>query len=408
MQVSRRLGTLVTSLLLIAHQVAADDPSRPDPRRCPESPLMLELVTTGTDPTRIDYATLPQLSGEHGVVSLGDDEWQFRLHNYLAHHDGHFWCFWSHGPVIEDQSRQHLQFATSSDGLVWNSAEVLAPPPQKGYGYIARGLWVRDGELLALASLYEAPAFHDGDLKLVAFRWDRELRQWESAEQVFDNALNNFAPKKLASGEWMMSRRASDRSVSMLIGGLKAIDDWQVIVFSKYQLPGGSAPEEPYWWALPGGEIVGMFRDNSKSGRLLRSFSTDNGRTWSAPVRTNFPDATSKFHGLQTSRRYWVMASNTDPKQRDPLCLSVSVDGMVFRHMFRLPIPARLEGVRWVDGSRHGTTRYESVQYPHVIERDGAIFVAYSRKKQTVEVVRVHLDEVDAAIARELAANATN
>jgi len=176
----------------------------------------------------------------------------------------------------------------------------------------------------------------------VAFRWDPEQEKWNAAGQVFDNALNNFAPKKLATGEWMMSRRDSDRNVSMLIGGLKALDEWQVIPFSKYRLPDGGAPEEPYWWTLPGGEIVGMFRDNSKSGQLLRSFSVDNGRTWSQVVRTNFPDATSKFHGLQTSRGYWALASNPDPKQRDPLCLSVSRDGMVFRHMFRLPIPARL------------------------------------------------------------------
>jgi len=399
---------LITSFFAIASQLAAEDLAPPDPRQRPESPLMLDLITTGTDPSRIEYATLPRLAGQHGVVSLGDPEWQFRLHNYLAHFAGRFWCFWSHGPVIEDQARQHLQFATSDDGITWRPQQVLASPPQEGYGYIARGLWIRDGELLALASLYEAPAFHDGDLKLMAFRWNSELDAWESAGEIFDNALNNFAPKKLASGEWMMSRRASDRSVSMLIGGIKAVDDWQVIPFSKYRLPDGGAPEEPYWWTLPGGEIVGMFRDNSKSGRLLRSFSVDNGRTWSPPVRTNFPDATSKFHGLQTSRGYWVMASNTNPKQRDPLCLSVSADGMVFQQMYRLPIPARLEGVDWVDGSRHGTTRYESVQYPHLIEHAGAIYVAYSRRKQTVEVVRVTLDEVDSAIARELAAISPN
>lgn len=399
-----RLPWILILLLVLTIRIAtADEPIGPDARRHPDSPLMLDLATTGADPARIDYESLPRLQGQHSVVSLGDPEWQFRLHNYLAHYGGRFWCFWSHGPVVEDQARQHLQYSTSEDGLTWSAAKVLAPPPQDGYGYIARGLWIRDGELLALASLYEAPAFHDGDLKLVAFRWSGELQNWEPAGLVFDNALNNFAPKKLASGEWMMSRRASDRSVSMLVGGLKAIDDWRVIPFSQYRLPDGGAPEEPYWWTLPGGEIVGLFRDNSKSGRLLRSFSVDNGRSWSPPIRTNFPDATSKFHGLQTSRGYWVLASNTNPKQRDPLCLSVSSDGMVFRHMFRLPIPARLEDAVWAEGSRHGTTRYESVQYPHVLEHEGAIYVAFSRKKQTVEVVKVSLDAIDAAIASELA-----
>jgi hypothetical protein len=359
---------------------------------------MLNLEATGTDPAKIDFENLPTLAGEHAVINVADPEWQFRLHNYLAHFDGKFWCFWSHGPVIEDQSRQHLRFATSDDGLHWSAAQVLAGPPRDGYGYIARGLWIRDGELLALASLYEAPAFHDGDLELVAFRWDKTAATWQSVGRVFDNALNNFAPKKLATGEWMMSRRASDRSVSMLIGGLKSIDDWQVVPFSAYRLPGGGAPEEPYWWLLPDGAIVGLFRDNSKSGRLLRSFSTDNGRSWSPVIRTNFPDATSKFHALRTSRHDWVMASNANPAGRYPLCLSISHDGLVFTHMFRLPIPETLAGVDWAHNSR--PEEHESVQYPHVLEHQGAIYVAYSRKKQTVEIVRVMLPTIEEALAR--------
>ena len=389
---------LAAMVAIIARHAVAQDPPRPDATKHSDSLLMLDLVGTGIDPERIDYDKLIQLPGEHGIISTADARWQFRLHNYLAHHDGKFWCFWSHGPVIEDQAEQHLQYATSEDGLHWSTPEVLAGPPKPGYGYIARGLWIRDGELFALASLYEAPAYNGGDLELVAFRWNASEDQWQPAGRVYDNALNNFAPKKLPSGEWMMSRRASDRSVSLLIGGVNAIDDWQVIPFSAYRLPGGGAPEEPYWWTLPDGNLVGLFRDNSKSGRLLRSFSRDNGRTWTPPVRTNFPDATSKFHGLATSRGYWAMASNTNPEQRNPLCLSISPDGLVFTHMLRLPIPAELAGIEWVSNSRHGSTRYESLQYPHVIEHDGALYIAYSRKKQTVEVVRVSLDAIDRAL----------
>jgi hypothetical protein len=368
----------------------------PIPASRPESPLMLDRKATGTDPTKIDFASLPTLPGEHAVIDRGDSEWQFRLHNYLAHHDGKFWCFWSHGPVIEDQARQHLRYATSDDGLLWSEAQVLAGPPRDGYGYIARDFWIREGELLALASLYEAPAFHDGDLELVAFRWNREAHTWQPAGRVFDNTLNNFAPEKIATGEWMMSRRASDRSVSMLIGGVQALDNWQVVPFSAYRLPEGGAPEEPHCWMLPDGAIVGLFRDNSKSGRLLRSFSTDNGRSWSPVVRTNFPDATSKFHGLRASRGYWVMASNANPRGRHPLCLSISPDGLVFTHLLRLPIPDDLSGVAWAKESRPGGP--QSVQYPHVLEHEGALYIAYSRKKQTVEIVKIPLVAIDEAL----------
>lgn len=258
--------------------MAAENLEPPDAIKNPASELMLDLPETGMDPAKIDFSKLPVLAGEHAVVSTAGEAWQFRLHNYLAHHQGKYWCFWSHGPVIEDKATQHLRYATSDDGLHWTPPQVLAPPPREGYGYIARGFWIRDGELLALASLFEAPNYQDGDLELVAFRFDPAKQAWQSAGRVFDNALNNFAPQKLPTGEWMMSRRASDRSVSILIGGVKAIDDWRVIPFSPYRTAGGGMPEEPCWWLLPSGHIVGAFRDNGRSSRLMRSFSTDNVR----------------------------------------------------------------------------------------------------------------------------------
>ena len=252
--------------------------------------------------------------------------------------------------------------------------------------------------LLALASLYEAPAFHDGDLELVAFRWDKSSGNLAACRPGVRQRTEQLRAKKLATGEWMMSRRASDRSVSMLIGGVKSIDDWQVVPFSAYRLPGWWRPRSRTGGCSPMERSSGLFRDNSKSGRLLRSFSTDNGRSWTPVVRTNFPDATSKFHGLQTSRGYWVMASNANPQGRHPLCLSISHDGLVFTQMFRLPIPETLAGIDWAHKSRPG--EHESVQYPHVLEHQGAIHVAYSRKKQTVEIVRVMLPTIDAALAR--------
>ena len=51
-------------------------------------------------------------------------------------------------------------FATSKDGLHWTKpADLTGPPRIKGYGWIARGLWKRDGELLALASHFNAPGY---------------------------------------------------------------------------------------------------------------------------------------------------------------------------------------------------------------------------------------------------------
>jgi hypothetical protein len=120
-------------------------------------PLMLRLPQTGEDPTKIDFTKLPTLKGTHALVTQGDYEWHFRLHNYLAFSDGRFWCMWSHGPRVEDRPKQHVRYATSADGFTWSEPkEIVGPSPREGFRYTARGLWVREGRLIALVNHDEA------------------------------------------------------------------------------------------------------------------------------------------------------------------------------------------------------------------------------------------------------------
>ena len=58
------------------------------------------------------------------------------------------------------------------------------------------------------------------------------------------------------------------------------------------------------------------------------------------------------------------------------MTIAVSDDGLVFTTM------------GYLAGGRH-------VDYPHVIEHEGALYVAFATAKQTVEVMRVSLAELD-------------
>ena len=149
------------------------------------------------DPKTLDYAKLPVIGGEHAVVSAGDAEWEFRLHNYLIYHAGKYWCLWSHGPKVEDYPTQHVRYAVSDDGLKWSEPRVLGDLPTEGYGYIARDFWLRDGELLALVARYKGKgAFGKGkDLSLEAFVWDQATDAWKPKGRVYADAINNFAPR---------------------------------------------------------------------------------------------------------------------------------------------------------------------------------------------------------------------
>lgn len=367
-----------------------------------DSPVMLSGPWVPEDTHRIDFAALPRVPSEHVVISdvraKGNDPAKLdkkaggvNQHNYLAHHDGQFWAMWSDGPGIEDRVGQRVKFATSVDGLKWSTPKFLTPIPpnsgpdsphygtrtDKGMRWISRGFWRRDGELLALASLDEAAGFFGKSLELHAFRLQSD-GSWQDAGIVFDDTINNFPPMKLRTGDWMMSRRQHDYKTSgvhFLVGGVKSLSDWQSfpVLGSASELKA----EEPDWWILPDQTLAAVFRDNRRSGFLYRAFSTDDGRTWSTPQKTNFPDATSKICGLRLRDGRYVLISNPNPKKRDPLTLSVSDDGVVFTKMLYLV------------GGRH-------IDYPHVIEHGDSLFIAFAGGKQSVEVLKVKLVDADA------------
>jgi hypothetical protein len=384
-------------------RAAQPDSAPPHPVNNPSSPTMLQGAWLPDDPYRLDFQALPKVPSQHVLVSdvrakgsdtgvLDKKSGGVNQHNYLAFHEGKFWAMWSDGPGIEDRVGQRVKFATSPDGLKWSTPQFLTPvPPQsgpdskyygtrteKGFRYISRGFWKKDGELLALASLDEAAGFFGKSLELRAFRWNELKRAWDDAGMVCKDAINNFAPLKLHTGAWMMSRRAhdyKDTGVHFLVGGVKGLGDWE-----SFPVLGTNAKlkaEEPDWWILPDQNLHAVFRDNRRGGFLYRAFSTDDGRTWSEPIQTNFPDATSKVNGLRLADGRYVLVSNPNPKKRDPLTLSVSDDGMVFTKMLYLV------------GGRH-------IDYPNVIEHEGHLYIAFAGGKQSVEVLKVKLSDVDA------------
>ncbi|WP_236970204.1 exo-alpha-sialidase [Membranihabitans marinus] len=379
----------------------------PDPQHNPESTLMLE-GDWFDHPHDIDFLNLPKLPMHHIVVSdvRGSDTANLHYnpkasggvnqHNYLYFYDNQYWLMWSDGPGVEDRVGQVVKYSTSKDGLDWAEPKLLTPyPPQSdttssyyntrsdnGYRWISRGFWEYEGNLLALVSLDEANGFFGESLELRAFKWDKHSERWSDKGLIMKNAINNFPPKKIPSGEWLMSRRSYDyvqKGVDFMVGGLTSKDDWEVypVLGSNSEL----SAEEPYWWVLPDGKsLMALFRDNKKSGYLYRAFSTDNGRNWTTPVQTNFPDAASKFYGLRLEDGRYVLISNPNPERRDPLALSISNDGLVFDKM------AYLVGHR----------PPFQLDYPHAIEHNGYLLIAFSGStKQKIEVLIIKISDLD-------------
>jgi hypothetical protein len=96
---------------------------------------------------------------------------------------------------------------------------------------------------------------------------------------------------------------------------------------------------------------------------------------------TNYPNSTSKLFTLQTSRGFRVLISNANTAiGRREMHLAISEDGRVFTRMSRLDIPS---------------SKPATLQYPHAIEHDGSLFIAFSRNKNITEVFKVSLDDLE-------------
>lgn len=401
-----KLVPQIAILCLLSSAVADESPRAVKP--------ILKLSGVATDPDQIPYAKLPVLEGQHAVVNavapgphyrasdpIDMHHLRLNLHNYLLHDGRQFWCIWSDGPRIEDWPTQEVRFSTSSDGLNWSPAASVTGQPDEPFAFIARGLWLRQGQLLALAANYRghgafgAPA--EKQLKLLAYRYDPTANSWSLEHKLYDNAINNFPPQQLADGNWVLTRRDSRFNVSVLIGGVRALNDWHVFPVVEVAEVPGFRPDEPIFWPLENGHLYALFRDNGGSQRLFQSSSPDQGRTWKPPVLTNFPNSSSKLFSLKTSRGYRVMVLNANPRiGRRELHLAVSSDDQNFTQLARLnvPSPASLpESVSRIQ--KKFSAGIASLQYPHVIEHDGFLLIALSRGKVQTEVFRVALSDID-------------
>ena len=355
----------------------------------PQESLMFDVPCLSEDVDAINWRDprIPRLVGAVGMVYVGiEGTSAYNNHSYLAEFDRKLWAMWSTHPTRGNYHGMYVRYATSEDGLNWSLPADVTPVPA-GKRFVARGFWVRDGKLLALASLdsnepggeyWAAP-----DLELRAYRWNGS--KWEDAGVVFDDTLNNYPPKRLPDGQWIMERRDYRFELSLLKGGVKGIGEWEAFELPN---PEGRSFNEPDFIVRPGGEIAMHIRDNSRSKRIYRSVSKDSGRTWSVPARTNFPDATSKNFNLRLSSGLYILVNNPNTKRRIPLTVAVSADGVVYD---RIAILEDADEQPRIPGHDKGP----GYTYPHAVERDGHVYFIHARHRDDIVVRRVAVKDIE-------------
>ncbi|CAN5492091.1 hypothetical protein BH10ACT7_BH10ACT7_21000 [soil metagenome] len=349
---------------------------------------MFTAPVISSNPNLIDWNDdyIPRVPGTVSTVYTGvQNTSAFNLHSYLTYFDGQFIAIWSSGYVGEDNEGQVIRYATSADAATWSSASVIAGPTT-GLRYIARGLWIRDGELYALMTSDEPGDYFGESLELFAYQWDSVNDTWVSAGLVFDDAINNFAPQATDDGEWIMTRRDSDMTSSILKGGVTGIDDWTPIALPEG--PAGSRLDEPDLIVRDDHAISAHIRDNAQSFRLVRTISTDDGETWSPAEVTNFPDSRAKNNNLRLSTGEFALINNPRTStSRLTLSIALSDDGLSYDRIGVIREGATAP--RWP-----GNAKSSGYMYPQGYEHDGVLYVIYSLNKEDIQVVAMDLDDV--------------
>ncbi|MBZ2185479.1 MAG: exo-alpha-sialidase [Bryobacter sp.] len=339
-----------------------------------------------------DLARIPDAPARHSTLWRGAENVSgFNLHSYIAHHEGRFWAIWSSAAVGEEDPDQKVLYATSPDGHRWSKPAVLADDPDGPQGparWIARGIYVSGGKLTALAAYIESADYRNRgqgpvwkNLSLRRFEWTG--RRWQARGVYAEDCMNNFPPERL-NGMLSLVCRDSHMRVTMALAD--APGQWN-------HTPIASAPpydkmDEPTYYSTSEGEVHMIVRDNFRSGVLLRTISRDHGRNWSVPVRTNYPDATSKNFPGRLSNGLYYLINNPNPKARDPLLISFSRDGWTFDNamVIRRNLPAR----RYAGRAKASG----SAQYPHAIEHGGSLWIVYSTNKEDIEIAEIPLSRL--------------
>ncbi|OGV39766.1 MAG: hypothetical protein A2X48_23995 [Lentisphaerae bacterium GWF2_49_21] len=352
---------------------------------------------------------------EHFRLYQPEHEWMYSHHPHLAFFNNRYFAIWSNGREHEDSPGQRVLMSDSVDGRIWSSPRPLLDTRQGVHSELvltACGFHVCQNVLNAYIGKYEfsrealdklpakVDSGHEGtDLWVMC---SSDGNSWDKPLSLGLPIVPNHGPQRIASGRLIISGNIMFPWTDDPSG----VKGWKPAgLYAPERLKETVDDSEGFWkvhkdrkWALPccegsflqtgDGVLHMLLRTNTE--RLCVSESHDNGESWSAPQKTEFSDNATKFHfgRLPDGRHYYVGCPDATPRwERFPLVLSLSDDGYTFDRHFIIgnePYTQRLAGM--YKGGEYG--------YPHTLVHGGYLNVIISRRKESVEVLRVNCGDL--------------
>ncbi|MSU64923.1 MAG: hypothetical protein EXS38_02205 [Opitutus sp.] len=340
---------------------------------------------------------LPKIPAAHQTLyDSTDKEFHFSHHPNLVVYQDRLYAMWSSGLRSEDENGQRILWTNSADGGSWAAPSVLIADPDGDAGRlnaVAAGFHVQGRRLVAYYTATTVTSRHiwnkrpdEPDPCVYAIASD-DTEHWSKPQKIVEGFFID-SPRRLPSGRLLMNGQYPSMAIRLIYtdspDGLTGWKDAAVPPLPDVK-PGFP---EPNWFFRKDGTLVMLFRATNEQPWLYASESTNQGSSWSAPVRTNIPSATSRMAvgNLPDGRAYCIW----NPSQkfgRVPLVIALSDDGVTFNHAYVLRgEPAKQKFV--------GTAKADGWQYPSVAVWRGSLWVVYSVNKEDVSISRVKLSDL--------------
>lgn len=316
------------------------------------------------------------------------------------------YAFWSNGCNGEDLPGQVQSWCRCDADGRWGTPQVLARAPMFGDRTTTA---INGGTAVGsacLTSFYSEFKGRPKDGAGGSGKWSLPMYTgaqvhspitgaWSATDGLLEDYLLNEGPRRTQRGRWLMTGENHDghTRIAYCDEDQPSGMGWKVVPVAKGA--GDVFKNEPSWFQRPDGTIALWLRDDGGTHRLWLAESADEGTTWTEPVPTDMPDATSKCHAGRLSNGLYYLIFNPNPSGlRIPLALALSHDSRAFTHLAILRdelteprLPGRFKGPGY--------------QYPNSLELDGVLYIIYSVNKEEVEVQSISVADI-AILTRQI------
>ena len=341
---------------------------------------------------------LNPIPGEHQVLFHAKAEsYKFCHQQNIGVYQDRLYLMWSNGIVHEDHNGQRVLYSHTADGKSWSQPAVLAADPDGPDGPLAcvsAGFHVAGRTLVAYyTAIVDKSPIHEKNS--LFYKTSQDGLTWSEPQRLVQGFFIE-SPRHLANGRLLMNGQWANKQPRLMYSdSLDGISGWK-----DGKIPPGEVftYPEPSWFQRHDGTIVMLFRTRSKNADawIYASTSSDNGQSWTRPMKTHFPDATSRIcaGNLPDGTAFVINNPSHSPGsvysfigRRNPLCIALSDDQEIFNRAYVIhgePPQPRFQGENKLPGW----------QYPAAVVWKDHLYIAYSINKEDEGVTRIALSDL--------------